>query len=113
MRHLTEPDATISSAHLHNMYPVEWARLNREAVEEYLGQRKARGVVFFSRSASTSSPGVSTLFWCGDQMHTWDHLDGLESTVCKYVISNVNVRGYCSFYFRYTQHYLPASMEWH
>lgn len=63
----------------HNIYPREWARLNREAVEEV--GRAGKDVVFFVRSASPDTPKFASAFWNGDQMHTYDHLDGLESVV--------------------------------
>ena len=68
----------ISAAAYHNLYPVEWARLNREVVEETgtLGE-----VLFFNRSGHTQSPGAALLFWEGDQLTTWDHYDGLQSAL--------------------------------
>ena len=75
-------DAVLASgepaAAFHNRYPVEWARLNREVVEEndLLGQ-----TLFFSRSGFTGSPSQSLLFWEGDQLTTWDHYDGLRSAL--------------------------------
>ncbi len=62
----------------HNTYPVEWARLNREAIEEagMLGD-----VVIFNRSGHTRSPAHSLLFWQGDQLTTWDKYDGLVSAL--------------------------------
>lgn len=81
MQHLPGPSqGSPASNPLHNLYPLEWARLNREAVEE-MGRETSRDVVFFSRSAAVASPGAAHCFWTGDQLHTWDHLDGLESTV--------------------------------
>lgn len=67
-----------SAARFHNQYPVEWARLNRELLEESgkLGEN-----VFFVRSAGLRSPGFATLFWLGDQMTTWDEHDGLKSAI--------------------------------
>lgn len=62
----------------HNRYPEEWARVNREAIEEAgLGDE----IVFFSRSGYTRSPGISTLFWLGDQLVSWDEHDGIKTAV--------------------------------
>ena len=62
----------------HNQYTEEWARINREAIEEVgLGDE----IVFFSRSGYHRSPGQSTLFWMGDQMVNWEVNDGIKSAV--------------------------------
>lgn len=73
-------DTRVSATAAHNQYPLLWARLNKEAVKESTGINGS-DIVFFSRSAAPQSPGESRMFWTGDQLHTWDHLDGLESTV--------------------------------
>ncbi len=62
----------------HNAYPEEWARLNRELIEEV---GRGEDVVFFMRSGFTRSPTYSTLFWLGDQLVSWDEHDGLKSAV--------------------------------
>jgi alpha-glucosidase len=62
----------------HNAYPEEWARLNRELLQE-MGREK--DVVFFMRSGFTRSPRYSTLFWLGDQLVSWDEFDGIKSAV--------------------------------
>lgn len=65
-------------AEWHNRYPVEWAEVNREAIEE---AGRGDDVVFFNRSGFSQSPKFSTLFWLGDQMQTWDEYDGIKSAV--------------------------------
>ena len=58
---------------LHNRWPVLWARLNREALEEY----GAEDAFFFSRSGY---PGVQTyapILWNGDQHTDWTKDYGL------------------------------------
>ena len=65
-------------ASYHNRYPVEWAKLNREAVQE---AGREGDVVFFLRSGFTRSPAHATLFWEGDQMVTWDAQDGFMSAL--------------------------------
>lgn len=49
---------------IHNLWPVLWARVNREAVEEtgMLGE-----IVFFTRAGYTGTGKYSTMMWCGDQ----------------------------------------------
>ena len=67
-----------SAAEYHNQYPVEWMRLNREAIEEagLLGE-----VLTFNRSGHTRSPSHSLMFWEGDQLTTWDRYDGMTSAL--------------------------------
>ncbi len=62
----------------HNAYPEEWAKLNRELLEE---QGRGDDAVFFMRSGYTRSPRYSTLFWLGDQLVSWDEFDGIKSAV--------------------------------
>lgn len=65
-----------SAPSVHNLYPVLWARLNREVADELGGE-----IVFFNRSASTQSPRYATLFWTGDQLVSWDEHDGIKTAV--------------------------------
>jgi alpha-glucosidase len=67
-----------SGRRYHNRYPEEWARLNREVLEEtgLVGE-----AVFFTRAGFTRSPRYSTLFWLGDQLVSWDHHDGIKTAV--------------------------------
>ena len=75
-------DAVLASgedaAAWHNRYPVEWARLNREALE-------AAGMLdealVFHRSGFTTTPAFSGMQWHGDQTVTWDRYDGLASAL--------------------------------
>ncbi|TGJ99631.1 alpha-glucosidase [Leptospira semungkisensis] len=62
----------------HNVYPVEWARLNREAIQE---ARKEGEIVFFTRAGFSNSNRYSTLFWAGDQMVSWGRHDGIISSL--------------------------------
>ena len=62
----------------HNRYAEEWARVNREAIDE---AGRGDDIVFFNRSGYTKSPRYSTLFWVGDQLVDWDEHDGMKSAV--------------------------------
>ena len=62
----------------HNRYAEEWQQVNREAIEE---AGREHDIVFFSRSGYTKSPGLTTLFWLGDQLVTWDKYDGIKTAV--------------------------------
>lgn len=50
------------AASYHNYFPVAWAQVVREAVNE---SGLDDEIVFFSRSAGSKSPGASRLFWLG------------------------------------------------
>jgi alpha-glucosidase len=71
----------------HNRYPEEWARINREAIQET--GHDADGL-FFNRSGYTRSPGISTLFWVGDQLQNWDIYNGLASAITAAVSGGIS-----------------------
>ncbi len=52
-------------AQLHNQWPVLWAKINREAIEEY----GAKDVFFFTRSGYLGIQTCAPVLWNGDQ-HT-------------------------------------------
>ena len=52
---------------LHNRWPVLWAKLNREAIEEY----GAKDAFFFSRSGYPGVQTYSPILWNGDQHTDW------------------------------------------
>jgi alpha-glucosidase len=62
----------------HNHYPEAWSGVHREAIDE-----TGRGdeFVFWNRSGFSQSPAVSTSFWLGDQLQTWDDYDGIKTAV--------------------------------
>jgi len=62
----------------HNLYPVLWAEVNREAIEE---AGVSDECFFFSRSGYLGSGSVMDMCWAGDQMVNWDKDDGLASVV--------------------------------
>ena len=62
----------------HNRYPVEWARLNREALQE---AGRLDDALVFHRSGFTTTPTYAGLLWEGDQTVTWDGFDGLASAL--------------------------------
>jgi alpha-glucosidase len=87
------PDGQIFSgedpALVHNRYPLEWARLNREAIEEAAQEAAAETgaagtserAVFFSRSGWAGSTKEAPLFWAGDQMVNFMRDAGLPSVL--------------------------------
>lgn len=62
----------------HNRYPVEWARVNREAVEE---AGAAERVVFFMRSGFNHASRHAQAHWAGDQMVDFSLGDGLATAI--------------------------------
>lgn len=85
---LADGDATV----LHNQWPVLWARLNRQVVEE-----SGDDLVFFTRAGFTGSQGASTLFWEGDQLVSWGRHDGIKSAV-----TGLNSAGLSGFPFNHS-----------
>ena len=67
-----------SAESFHNLYPVEWIKLNREAIEE---AGKLGEIFVFNRSGFTTTPRYSLSLWQGDQLTTWDKYDGLKSAI--------------------------------
>ena len=67
-----------SGMEMHNLWPMLWAKCNREAVEEagLLGD-----CVFYMRAGASGSGRYSTLTWAGDQCVDWSEDDGLPSVV--------------------------------
>ncbi|MDZ4724543.1 MAG: alpha-glucosidase [Leptospira sp.] len=71
----------------HNQYPVDWAKVNREAIKE---AGKEGEIVFFTRAGYSYSNAYSTLFWEGDQMVSWGTNDGLPSTILGLTSSGIS-----------------------
>jgi alpha-glucosidase len=67
-----------SGESFHNRYPAEWARVNREAVEEAGALGEA---VFFMRAGYTGSSRYSLGAWAGDQLVNWSPNDGLPTVI--------------------------------
>lgn len=67
-----------SAESYHNKYPAEWARVNREAIEE-MGM--VDQVTFFTRAGYTGTGKYSLMMWNGDQLVDWSLDDGLPSVI--------------------------------
>ena len=59
-----------------NRFPVEWHRVNREALEQ---ARPDGDWVSFARSGFTNVQGVAQIHWVGDQQTDWGELDGIRT----------------------------------
>ncbi len=77
----------ISATVYHNQYPVDWARINREAIKEAGKEGK---IVFFTRAGYSYSNAYSTLFWEGDQMVSFGKNDGLPSAIIGLTSSGIS-----------------------
>jgi sulfoquinovosidase len=76
------PEARLASGRsfelAHNDYPVQWARLNREAVEE---AGKLGEVVFFVRAGAAGTSRHALACWAGDQLVNWSFDDGFATVI--------------------------------
>lgn len=68
----------VSAELMHNLWPVLWAKVNREAVEE---AGVLDEVTFFMRSGYSGTQKYSTMIWAGDQNVDWSLDDGLASVI--------------------------------
>lgn len=71
----------------HNQYSDDWVLLNRELADS---KETPDDLVFFNRTGFTHTPAHSTMFWLGDQMVSWDVLDGLHSSLIALLSSGVS-----------------------
>jgi alpha-glucosidase len=86
----------------HNLWPERWARLHREVFEQehLMGQ-----AFFFSRSGYGHTAGLTTAFWAGDQMVSWDEHDGMASALTGLLsgglsglsLNHTDIGGYTSY----------------
>eukprot|EP00930_Biecheleria_cincta_P085615 TRINITY_DN749_c0_g1_i1.p1 TRINITY_DN749_c0_g1~~TRINITY_DN749_c0_g1_i1.p1 ORF type:complete len:804 (+),score=100.83 TRINITY_DN749_c0_g1_i1:67-2412(+) len=79
------------AASYHNQYPIEWAKINREAIAE---EDVEGDVLFFTRSGYHRSPAYSTCFWLGDQLTSWRQEDGIKSVVVGLMSSGLSGMSY-------------------
>lgn len=75
----------------HNRYPLDWARLNREAAEE---AGKADELLCFYRAGCAGSSAHINSYWNGDQMVDWTIEDGLPSAIMATLTLGMSGAGY-------------------
>lgn len=68
----------VDAKHVHNQWPILWAKCNYEALEE---SGKIGEVFFFMRSGGHKSQKYATSLWAGDQCVNWDTHDGIASVI--------------------------------
>lgn len=78
----------------HNRYPVRWAQLNAQAVED---AGRGNEIVYFCRSAFTGSSSYVPLLWAGDQIVNFLKDSGLPAVVPAAVSSALSGFGYWHF----------------
>lgn len=62
----------------HNRYPVDWAKLNREVIEE---AGLSDEIFTFMRAGFSGSAQYNTSVWNGDQLVDWSKDDGIPSAI--------------------------------
>ncbi|MGE4584634.1 MAG: alpha-glucosidase [Sphaerochaeta sp.] len=78
----------------HNRYPVRWAQLNAQAVQE---AGRSKEVVYFCRSGFTGSAPAVPLVWAGDQLVNFLKDSGLPSVIPAGISSSLSGIGYWHF----------------
>ncbi|SKA93665.1 alpha-glucosidase [Caloramator quimbayensis] len=68
----------ISGEKMHNLWPVLWAKVNREAIEE---AGKTEEIIFFMRAGYSGCGRYNLITWAGDQNVDWSIDDGLASVI--------------------------------
>ena len=95
----------------HNRFAADWAKLNREAIQE---AGKEGEVTFFSRSGWTGSTSSSPIFWAGDQLADFSLDDGLGSAINAMISSgfsgiffnHCDIGGYTALKYPFFKNYL-------
>lgn len=62
----------------HNQYPIDWANVNRTAIQS---ANREGDAWFFTRAGYNQTPGATTAMWLGDQNVTWKRNDGMPSAL--------------------------------
>ncbi|NQT60658.1 MAG: alpha-glucosidase [Bacteroidetes bacterium] len=88
-------DAVLSSGEsgltYHNKYPVEWAKLNAEVVEE---SGKKDDLIYFMRAGFAGASKYTSMNWNGDQLVDWTKADGLPSAIMGSLSMGMSGLGY-------------------
>ena len=63
---------------VHNTWPVRWAEINRQAVEE---AGKLGDIMFFTRAGFTGTGKYTSMMWNGDQHVDWSYDCGMPSVI--------------------------------
>ncbi|PIK55362.1 putative glucan 1,3-alpha-glucosidase, partial [Apostichopus japonicus] len=93
----------VSGEELHNEWPVLWAKVNREAVEE---AGRLGDIVFWMRAGFSGSQRYNVMAWAGDQLVDFSTADGLASVIpatlslglSGFGLQHFDIGGYTSLY---------------
>lgn len=113
----------------HSLYPSVWGQVNKDAVNQasQLLRHKSdpacspEDVVYFMRSGNVHSPGVTPLFWLGDQLVTWDADDGLATAIIGmlsqglsgYSLTHSDIGGYTAVHKTIFLKYVSNQVLWY
>jgi sulfoquinovosidase len=75
----------------HNKYPVDWAKLNAEVVEES-GMKDE--LIYFMRAGFAGAAKYTSMNWNGDQLVDWTKADGLPSAIMGALSMGMSGLGY-------------------
>ncbi|MBI9104378.1 MAG: alpha-glucosidase [Spirochaetales bacterium] len=89
----------------HNRYPVDWAKLNREVIEEAGLEDE---IFTFMRAGYAGGAKYNTSVWNGDQLVDWSKEDGLPSSImgsltlglCGVGYTHSDVGGYTTLFWK-------------
>lgn len=62
----------------HSRYVEVWANIAKEAIDELNLEHE---LFYFMRAGTATSPALTSLMWMGDQLPTFDSLDGMQSAL--------------------------------
>ncbi|WP_461204789.1 alpha-glucosidase [Clostridium sp. DL1XJH146] len=82
----------VQGENVHNIWPVLWAKVNREAIEE---EGKLGEVFFFTRAGYNGTQKYSTLMWTGDQHVDWSRDYGLPCVLPAQLSLSMSGFGLC------------------
>ncbi len=103
------------SKNFHNQYVMEWAKINREAIQEL---NLDTSIVFFNRSAYNYSAKYMNSLWAGDQMTSFQKHDGMPSALTGiltgglsgFSVNHADIGGYTNLNFWITKKYLRTPL---
>ena len=81
------PYNNMSGERYHHWYIEEWAKVNRQVIDELNLEGES---IFMMRAGFSKSPRYNTLAWVGDQLASWDEHDGMKSALRAVISSGIS-----------------------